>query len=157
MLRKLYIICCLNIIWNKNKTLFPPELHCLLLAFALIGWAKESMASATCVKLVNQGSSAQWECLTVRTDMLWRWQSVLIQFIQKPSAKPRLARSHLFTLSPSMPDLELTLKFIGKLKEERRSWGQGKGDQFYDWKRWTASEGKVNSLFLQLCSIIKGL
>lgn len=54
--------------------------------------------------------------------------SILIQFIQKPFAKPRLARLHLFTLSPSTPDLEVTLKFIGKMRVRRRRGGK----KFYD-------------------------
>jgi len=54
--------------------------------------------------------------------------SILIQFIQKPFAKPRLARLHLFTLSPSTPDLEVTLKFIGIMRVRRRRGGK----KFYD-------------------------
>lgn len=54
--------------------------------------------------------------------------SILIQFIQKPSAKPRPARLHLFTLSPSMPGLVVTLEFIGKMRARRRR----RGKKFYD-------------------------
>lgn len=85
------------------------------------------MTSALCVKLVNWGSSRTMQV----SDSEDRYapevtnESVLIQFIQKVSAKPRLARSYLLTLSPSMPDLELTLRFIGEMKERRGGAGAG--------------------------------
>lgn len=62
-------ISCLNIFWNKNKTSFPSALQCL--AFALIGQAKGSMASAPW--WIGEAAT-QCECPTVRMDMLRRWQ-----------------------------------------------------------------------------------
>lgn len=64
---KMITLFVLNI-WNKNKTLFVLELCCPLLVFALTGYAKESMARAPCVKLVNQRSS--------HTICVWQWGQI---------------------------------------------------------------------------------